>query len=61
MRNQYANLKDQNVDQYIFDVIISGTLADRTLKLCMLTVQTHQEGTVSQLFQLFENSFSKSH
>ena len=26
MRNQYANLKDQNFDQYIFDVIISGTL-----------------------------------
>ena len=50
MRNYYANLKNLNFDQYFFNVIFSETIAYTHFKICMVVLETHLEGTMSQIF-----------
>ena len=42
--------KKRNFNNYFSNLIFSKTIAHTDLKLCLLILQTHLEGTVSHIF-----------
>ena len=50
----YYNKKSKNIffDSYFFNVIFSITITYKDFKFCVLSLHTHSEGTVSQIFDI---------
>ena len=44
--------KKENFNNYFSNLIFSKTIAYTDFKFCMVILQTHLEGTVSQIFYL---------
>ena len=52
VRNYDGKSKNLNFDNYFFNVIFSKTIAYIGFKFCLGILQTHIEGTMSQIFHL---------
>ena len=52
VRNHDYKSKNLNIDTYFFNLIFSITIAYAGFTFCLDILQTHLEGTVSQIFDV---------
>ena len=52
MKNQNNKSKNLNFDKIFLNVHFSINIAYKDFKFCLLSLQVHSEGTVSQIFTL---------
>ena len=57
MRNKENNSKIVIFDNYFFNLVFSVTIPPDDFKFCLISLHTHSEGTLSQIFEGKKSKF----